>query len=48
MYQQDEKQIWLNMNVAKDPQYMRKREAYLIYQNWISSIHHTHLGAQHP
>lgn len=32
MYQQDEKQIWLNMNVAKDPQYMRKREAYLIYQ----------------
>ena len=32
MYQQDEKQIWLNYNVAKDPNYMKKRQAYLIYK----------------
>ena len=32
MYQQDEKQIWLNLNVAKDPDYMKKRQAFLIHQ----------------
>ena len=32
MYQQDEKQIWLNLNVAKDPNYMKKRQAFLIHQ----------------
>ena len=32
MYQQDEKQIWLNLNVAKDPEYMKKRQAFLIHQ----------------
>lgn len=32
MYQQDEQQIWLNYNKAKDPGYMKKREAFLIHQ----------------
>lgn len=32
MYQQDEKQIWLNLNIAKDPNYMKKRQSFLIHQ----------------
>ena len=32
MYQQDEKQIWLNYNIAKDGSYMKKRQAFLINQ----------------
>merc|ERR1711934_538687 len=32
MYQQDEKQIWLNFNIAKDGSYMKKRQAFLINQ----------------
>ena len=32
MYQQDEKQMLMNLNVAKDPNYMKKRQAFLIHQ----------------
>ena len=31
-YENDEKQVWLNLNTNKDPNFMKKRASYLIQQ----------------